>query len=160
MESFWDNIHKCIRRYFCFKGKASRSEFWQWVLFVVCSFILLLTATCLLLLIQHKANYAKAMNVVVWISQMLILAFLLFSIPPSLAVCVRRLRDAGFRPWIIVFPILLLIGRYHPFLDLALSGMDDTPPDMPLPLSCGYLTFTALVCLLFIVLLSWKSAKQ
>ena len=77
---------------------------------------------------------------------MLLALFLLFCLLPTLAVAVRRLRDAGYHPWIIIIPVLLLIGSYHPALVIALSGMDSTPPEIPLPYCYAYLTVTALVC--------------
>lgn len=67
---------------------------------------------------------------------------------------VRRLRDAGYHPCIVIFPLLFLVGAYHPALVVALSGMDDTPPEIPLPYCYAYLAFTAAVCLLYVAFLT------
>ena len=90
---------------------------------------------------------------------MLLALFLLFCLLPTLAVAVRRLRDAGYHPWIIIIPVLLLIGSYHPALVIALSGMDSTPPEIPLPYCYAYLTVTALVCFLYIIFLNRVAEK-
>ena len=83
--------------------------------------------------------------------------FLLFCLLPTLAAGTRRLRDAGYRPWLMVIPVVLVIGTYHPLLDVALSGMDDTPLEIPLPLSLAYLFVTGAVCLVFALMLTKKS---
>ena len=90
---------------------------------------------------------------------MLLALFLLFCLLPTLAVAVRRLRDAGYHPWIIIIPVLLLIGSYHPALVIALSGMDSTPPEIPLPYCYAYLAFMAAVCLLYVAFLT-KVTKE
>ena len=83
--------------------------------------------------------------------------FLLFSLLPTLAAAVRRLRDAGYSPWLAAIPVAFLIGAYHPLLDIALSGMDPTtPPEIPLPLSSAYLLLTLMICLVFAFLLTRK----
>ena len=99
-------------------------------------------------------------NPLYWLSSvifcifMLLGLFLLSCLLPTLAVTVRRLLDAGYQPWILIFPVFLLIGSWYPALVVALSGMNTTPPEIPLPYCFAYLTLTALVCLLYAVLLS------
>jgi hypothetical protein len=51
------------------------------------------------------------------------------------------------------------VGAYHPALVVALSGMDDTPPEIPLPYCYAYLAFTAAVCLLYVAFLT-KVTKE
>ena len=159
MKTFWLQVKTCICKYIDFSGKASRSEFWSWALFVVVVSGVLFGAAVMLAFIRSCAGPDTVSNPLYWLSSvifcifMILGLFLLFCLLPTLAVAVRRLRDAGYHPWIIIFPVLLLIGSYHPALVVALSGMDTTPPEIPLPYCLAYLTFTALVCLFYAVLL-------
>jgi uncharacterized membrane protein YhaH (DUF805 family) len=105
-------------------------------------------------------------NPLFWLSSIIFFVFVLlglfflFCLLPTLAVTVRRLRDAGYNPWIIVIPILLLIGSYYPALVIALSGMDSNPPEIPLPYCYAYLTLTVVVCLLYAILLGRATKKS
>ena len=160
MKTFWLNIKSCIDKYLCFSGKASRSEFWNWALFVAIVSGVLFGAAAMLVIIRNSVGMDTASNPLNWlgsiISPILVLLaiFLLFCLLPTLAVTIRRLRDAGYHPWIIIIPILLLIGSYHPVLVIALSGMDNTPAEIPLPLCYTYLVFTIAVCLLYVTFLN------
>ena len=120
----------------------------------------LIGAMAILVIIRNSAGPDTASNPLNWLSMIffpiliLLGLFLLFCLLPTLAVTVRRLRDAGYRPWIIIFPLLLLIGCIHPALVVALSGMDNTPPEIPLPYCYAYLAFTAAVFLLYAIILN------
>ena len=159
MKTFWSHVKACISKYVCFSGNATRGEFWIWVLFVAVVSGVLFGAALMLAIIRNSAGPDTVSNPLYWLSSvifyifMILGLFLLFCLLPTLAVAVRRLRDAGFHPWIIIFPVLLLIGSWYPALIVALSGMDTTPPEIPLPYCFAYLAFTALVCLLYAVLL-------
>ena len=159
MKTLWTHVKTCVGKYVCFSGNASRSEFWSWVLFVAVVSGVLFGAAVIVAFIRSCAGPDTVSNPLYWLSSvifyifMLLGLFLLFCLLPTLAVAVRRLRDAGYHPWIIIFPVLLLIGSWSPTLIVALSGMGTTPPEIPLPYCFVYLTFTALVCLLYAVLL-------
>ena len=101
-----------FQNYVVFKGTASRSEYWYWVLFTF--------------LVSLVAN---ALDRTGWIA----LAFSLATFLPGLAVTVRRLRDAGFS-WVwMMLPIpgfvafvyglgtfvseLMLLGIYESLLN-------------------------------------------
>lgn len=89
-------LTSCLKRYAKFEGRASRSEFWYWVLstfiigFVI-GFVGVLTVG------------EEVTNV---ISNILQLALLL----PGLAVAVRRLHDTGRSGWNLLWVLLPLIG--------------------------------------------------
>ena len=160
MKTFWLHVKTCIGKYVSFGGKAKRNEFWSWALFVAIVSCVLFGAAAMLAIIRNSAGPDTASNPLFWLSSiifyifMLLGLFLLFCLLPTLAVAVRRLRDAGYYPWTIIIPILLLIGSYHPALVVALSGMDSNPPEIPLPYCYAYLCLTAAVCLLYSILLS------
>ncbi|MCR4809044.1 MAG: DUF805 domain-containing protein [Prevotella sp.] len=160
MKTFWLHVKTCIGKYVSFGGNAKRSEFWNWALFVVIvSFVLFGLAT-MLAIIRNCAGPDTASNPLHYLSSMIFFVFmllglfLLFCLLPTLAVTVRRLRDAGYHPWTIVIPILLIIGSCYPALVVALSGMDSTPPEIPLPFCYAYLALTVAVCLFYSILLS------
>ncbi len=160
MKTLWLNVKTCIAKYISFSGNATRSEFWSWALFVAVVSGGLMGAAAMLVMIRNSAGPDTASNPLNWLSMVffpiliLLGLFLLFCLLPTLAVTVRRLRDAGYKPWIIIFPLLLLIGCIHPALVVALSGMDNTPPEIPLPCCYAYLTFTAAVFLLYAIILN------
>ena len=160
MKTFWSHVRTCVGRYVCFSGNATRSEFWSWVLFVAGISGLLLGAAGMLAFIRSCAGPDTISNPLYWLSSvifyifMLLGLFLLFCLLPTLAVAVRRLRDAGYCPWIIIIPVFLLIGSWYPALLVALFGMDTTSPEMPLSYCYSYLAFTAVVCLLYAIFLN------
>ena len=126
---------------------------------------ILFGVAAILVAIRYSVGPDTVSNPLNWLSSiifpiLIILGvFLLFCLLPTLAVAVRRLRDAGFRPWIIIFPLLLLLGSCYPTLIIALSGMDNTPPEIPLPYCYAYLAFTAIVCLLYATFLNRDTKK-
>ncbi len=160
MKTFWLHVKSCIGKYVSFGGRATRSEFCCWILFVAIVSGVLYGVAATLVVIHSIAGPDTTSNPLNWLSAivfpvlLLLGLFFLFCLLPTLAVTVRRLRDAGSHPWIVVFPLLLLIGSYHPAMVIALSGMDSTPPEIPLPYCYAYLVFTAVVCLFFVIFLS------
>lgn len=159
MKTFWLHVKTCIGKYMSFSGYAKRSEFWTWALFVTIVSCVLFGAAVMLAIIRNSAGPDTTSNPLYWLSSiifyifMLLGLFYLFCLLPTLAVAVRRLRDAGYYPWTIVIPIILLIGSYHPALVVAISGMDSNPPEIPLPYCYAYLCLTVVVCLLYAILL-------
>lgn len=76
--------------YIDFAGRATRKQYWLYVLFVwIILFVIGLFG-----------------DTGVMISNICSLAILL----PSLAIAVRRLRDGGFSPWFLLFLLLPVIG--------------------------------------------------
>ncbi len=77
---FWDVIKN---HYFDFAGKATRKQFWLWVLW---SFIVFFVLALVL------GFFGKVGNAVYFLCQLAVLL-------PSLGIAARRLRDADFSPW-------------------------------------------------------------
>lgn len=95
--SFTDAITAGFRNYAQFSGRAVRSEFWWWVLFTT----LVSTALNALNVATPQGSLLLGSS----LSGVWSIAVLL----PSLAVTVRRLRDAG-RGWPELFWLLLPIA--------------------------------------------------
>lgn len=86
-----------LKNHYCdFGGKATRTQFWMFVLinFIV-SFVL--GIVCGMLFKEQTASI---------ISSIYSLALLL----PSLGIGARRLRDGGFSPWLLLLFLIPVIG--------------------------------------------------
>jgi uncharacterized membrane protein YhaH (DUF805 family) len=92
--SFGQAIQTVFRKYAEFLGRAGRAEFWWWALFTV----LVASALNLFDVIRIGDNaYLGSLLAGLWGIAVLL---------PSLAVAVRRLRDAGY-PWGWMFFLLI-----------------------------------------------------
>jgi DNA-binding CsgD family transcriptional regulator len=78
--SFQESILVCLKKYAEFNGRASRSEFWWFALFVI------LVASAL-----------------AYLSETLVSIFLIATLLPLLAAGSRRLRDCGMSAWWLLF---------------------------------------------------------
>lgn len=114
-------IRSCFRNYFRFSGRAPRSEFWKFVLFVLLLNIAALIFNSLIFgpqLIERAVTSVGADGSQTteirrtlqysggWIGTLLNLACLL----PLLAVGWRRLHDSDFAGWWLMMPLALFFG--------------------------------------------------
>lgn len=105
-----DAIRVCIQKYATFDGRASLPEFWY--------------AQLAMLIAVVAALFVIWIPVLGWLVMLALWLFGMAAIVPSLAVTVRRLRDAGFHwAWIFLslapFGIIALLifcaqGSKHP----------------------------------------------
>lgn len=95
--NFPDAIRTVLRKYAEFAGRATRPEFWWWILFTV--------------LVTAALNVFSVIPVGDGSSLGAILSGLwsIATLVPTLAVAVRRLRDADY-PWQNIFWILVPIA--------------------------------------------------
>ena len=108
MMTFSDSVKSSLRNYLNWSGRASRSEYWWFVLFVN---IVLITT----LIID------VAMTMIVGFNLLLTIWVNLFLLLPSLSVTVRRYQDSGlFWLWGVIFPFSLGI----PLLMRGNSGVN------------------------------------
>ena len=120
-------VRICLRKYVDFDGRASRSEFWWFTLF-----ILLCTVFLTFVLIVWKGWQSYIPNL-----QPAFIIFVMFVLPAT-AVAARRLHDTGRGVWRLLFFFLpaamlnstlasrgvgvLPLGELHPALSLLLLG--------------------------------------
>ena len=107
---FTESISVCFRKYAKFEGRASRSEFWYFHLFIIISYGALLT-----LMILSKSE------IFIQLFPILILG----SILPSYAVTARRLHDvnkSGFFQ-LLPLPFLLISNASLPFAFLIFFSL-------------------------------------
>ena len=97
--TFSQSISTCFSKYANFKGRASRSEYWWWQLFVF------ITAFVIELVFTSMDEYAGSV-----VEGILQLVFLL----PNLAVAVRRCHDTNHSGWWIICPIYNIILMFMP----------------------------------------------
>jgi len=101
--SFVESIQSAFKKYFVWKGRASRSEFWWFYLFILLGSIV----TTLIDLIYG----VPVLNTI----------FTLATFIPFLSVFIRRLHDTGHSGWwywIVLLPIAIYSyeGRNHKVL--------------------------------------------
>ncbi len=85
--TFGESIKICFSKYADFNGRASRSEFWWWFLFIVLASMALSIA-----------------------SEMLSALFSLGTLLPTLAVGARRLHDTDRSGWLQLIWIIPVVG--------------------------------------------------
>ncbi|MEY4401055.1 MAG: hypothetical protein RL072_920 [Actinomycetota bacterium] len=102
--SFIAAIKSGFRSYANFKGRASRSEYWWWLLFTV-------------LVEAATSGFGDP------IASLVSVALLL----PSIAVGVRRMHDTNHRGWWILFPIVNLVFALRKS-DMAENRFGPPPP--------------------------------
>jgi len=120
---FLQSIKNTYSQYVSFSGRATKSEFWFFVLFYY-STIFLLTFSMLFF------NVGKE---IMW----LIYAFSLGSLLPYLGVAIRRLHDSNKSAWYIVLPVTpSIVSRLEGFewvsmISLAISILLFSLPNDP-----------------------------
>jgi uncharacterized membrane protein YhaH (DUF805 family) len=93
--SFKDAISYCFRNYVNFSGRAARSEYWYWTLFI---FLLWIVAWLIdMTVFGFNTTGVNPMTVIAMLATLL----------PSLAVSVRRLHDIDREGWWV---LLVLTG--------------------------------------------------
>lgn len=104
-----------LNKYAKFDGKADRAEFWRFFL----AMVVIGVVFSLLLSVFAKVKFLHTIITVIYLLVYLVLLI------PSLAVTVRRLRDAGKDwPWIFIF-LIPLIGTIWLLILLAKPSLPD-----------------------------------
>tara|TARA_Y100001958_G_C21017370_1_gene395204 strand:+ start:54 stop:416 length:363 start_codon:yes stop_codon:yes gene_type:complete len=94
--SFLESVKVCFKKYFDFKGRASRSEFWYFMLFYY--------GTSLFLFYMSGIINSNALLMLGFIF------YFILGLIPALAVCVRRLHDIDKTGFAILVQLIPFIG--------------------------------------------------
>jgi uncharacterized membrane protein YhaH (DUF805 family) len=101
--TFGEAVTVCFRKYAVFRGRASRSEYWYFVLFV-------LTVTLGSVLVDAWTADSEGAGLLAGVVLLVLSAIMLASILPSLAVSVRRLHDVGRSGWFLLLGLVPILG--------------------------------------------------
>ena len=113
---FGEAITSCFsKKYGDFQGRASRSEYWFWALFVM----LLFTAGVIAKSIAKVLAGETVANIVFGIAAVIGLFLLLV---PSLAVSVRRLHDTNSSGWWYLITLIPYVGGLILFVWFCIKG--------------------------------------
>lgn len=100
---FWA-VKRCFSKYATFSGRASRSEFWYFVLFnFMINFVLFGTAVSM-----DEEGAHKDVEIMFLLFAMML--YSLLTMIPGLAVAVRRLHDIGKSGWNYLLAFVPIVG--------------------------------------------------
>jgi uncharacterized membrane protein YhaH (DUF805 family) len=127
--SFGESVKTCINKYATFDGRASRSEFWWFYLFVlIVSLVAMMPGYALMIGGAAGTSDGSTPGALFWVGVMLLIIGALFELAlliPQLAVGCRRLHDRGQSGWL---QLLLLVPCGNLVL-LVFWIMEGTPGD-------------------------------
>ncbi|MEM1345797.1 MAG: DUF805 domain-containing protein [Pseudomonadota bacterium] len=89
--TFAESLRNCFDLAFTFSGRASRPEFWWFILFWVMTYITLVVVA--------------ALSLPGVLGEAVVTVFLMAMLLPMLAVSFRRLQDTGRNGWLAMTPI-------------------------------------------------------
>lgn len=102
-----DAVKSVFSKYATFSGRASRSEYWYFVLFNFLLSLCLFVVCALLGAVFGKAEGAVGGFAIAYVLNVI---YGLAALLPGLAVCVRRLHDTGRSGWNYFFCLIPVIG--------------------------------------------------
>ena len=102
--TFTDSVRSCINKYATFSGRASRSEFWWFWLFI---FIVQIVSLTIFSVIGYLLGGYDGCTISLSICS--VLCILLLTVP-YLSVLVRRLHDTNHSGWWYFISLIPLIG--------------------------------------------------
>lgn len=154
--TFGESIKTCFRKYAEFNGRATRSEFWYFVLFLVLvdlgvGFLSGLFMIPLILKGEFNADSILSTSLPFKIISLVVgLAFLL----PNLSVWTRRLHDRNKSGWwIVTYFVLCLVPAF--LLNSMVDHVDQLNENTGGGVILGLAVLVILVTVLAIVLLVW-----
>ncbi|QRY62971.1 DUF805 domain-containing protein [Gordonia sp. PDNC005] len=110
---FADAVRRVFQKYARFDGRASRGEYWWWVL-----------ANFLIVLVLEIPLFAAGDSAIGVVFGLLVLVYVLAVLVPSIAVGVRRLHDAGYSGLMYLLVLIPFVGG---LVVLVLMCMDSKP---------------------------------
>ena len=139
-----------IEKYCCFKGRARRSEFWNWTLaYVLLSVVLSVFNTFMMLSKIETLDLGDPFSIYKSPGYIVIFLIGLALLLPNLGVTVRRLHDTGHSGLWVLAPIV----AYFPMLWAALSvqtNHDSVMGMLAIILLCGLV-----MLVISIIILVW-----
>lgn len=112
-----DAVYSCFNKYACFRGRASRSEFWLFCLFNV------QVSTFLFFSGYFTTYIGQGDPIFLWILSGF---YSLAAVLPTLAAGIRRLHDTGRSGYNMLWMLLPVIGEIILIVYLAGAGTPDS----------------------------------
>ncbi|ARE38769.1 Integral membrane protein [Rhodovulum sp. P5] len=104
---FADAVRTCFRRYFTFSGRASRPEYWWFVLFVLLGSFILGLADAVFF---GTTTVETDTSVTVTSDGPLAALFSLATLIPGFSAGWRRMHDTGKSGLYLVYPLIVMVG--------------------------------------------------
>jgi uncharacterized membrane protein YhaH (DUF805 family) len=104
-------VSTCFSKYVTFQGRAARSEYWWWTLFVIIGYLIIFGVGIGLASMSDSG-----------VPMFLPLVFMVAILLPSLAVLVRRLHDTDHSGWWFFIELVPIIGPLWLLYLLVISG--------------------------------------
>jgi uncharacterized membrane protein YhaH (DUF805 family) len=154
-------LAETFKRYFQFRGKADRREFWIWVLAMLAVSVPVVCVLAVIAFLFGNTTGHPVAEGVFHATIVLLGLFWLVLFLPSLTVSVRRLRDAGITPWLLLIPAALGTFTLLVLMDRALYNMSpNTPANWSESFAFVLTSVTALVGIAFLILFCLPSKKD
>ena len=154
-----NTVKETFKRYFQFRGRSDRREFWTWVIALLAvSAPVVCVLAVIAFLFGNTAGHPVAEGVFHAIIVFLGLFWLVIFLP-SLTVSVRRLRDAGLSPWYLLIPAIMCIITFLVLFDRGMSNMDGTPANYSDAFAFILSAVTAMTGFVFLILFCLPSGK-
>lgn len=117
--TFKQSVKTCFLKAFDYKGRASRSEFWYYLLFFG---IVLFVATLVMSITFFVTTYGPSTIVIQWIYR----AVLLVVFVPLAAVAIRRLHDIDYTGrWYLIALVALIALTWYGLHSLLIGYLAD-----------------------------------
>jgi uncharacterized membrane protein YhaH (DUF805 family) len=111
MMKFWEAVKTCFRKYFDFKGRARRSEYWWFILFtVIVGVVWTFFASFLSVGFMIGSSSEISLTTFTVVFMAIIIIPLLFLVIPQYAVMTRRLHDTGRSGWWVVASLVVSLA--------------------------------------------------
>lgn len=126
---FVEAVKTCLKKYFDFKGRARRSEFWWFVLFFLLVYFVGSMVMAFIAEMLAEALDMDVAKVAIVLVTLLALAFFF----PFIAVLTRRLHDTGRGGWWVALAVLCSItysACYYAIMWPVLSQMGTNPYEL------------------------------
>ena len=105
-----DAVKRFFKKYATFSGRASRSEYWWWMLVNFAVITVLSTWTGIAAAGSVDTVTGELTGSGFMVPYALIMIWSLATLVPSLALMVRRLHDGGFSGWLILLGLIPFLG--------------------------------------------------
>ena len=132
MMPFWEAVKTCFRKYFDFKGRARRSEYWWFILFeCVLTFVWAFLCGIVMTGLIESSIRSEPMGdplKIMFISAGVMVLPMLFFIIPQYAAMTRRIHDSGHSGWWVfasfITSLLYMVFYFCVFMPKLLDDSD------------------------------------